>query len=131
MTIHCGEEGGDVAVEEMWEVLESLRPARIGHGILATRDAALMTELASRGVVLELCPTSNLLTRALPDQAALARTVRRLSGAGVPWTVATDGPEMMRTRLKDEFELLLSCGAATAPELDRANRRAHDASFIG
>ncbi len=130
VTIHCGEEGGDVAVEEMWEVLESLQPARIGHGILATRDAALMTEIASRGVVLELCPTSNLLTRALPDQAALARTVRRLSGAGVPWTVATDGPEMMRTRLKDELELLLSCGAATAPELDRANRRAHAASFI-
>ena len=131
VTIHCGEEGGDIAVEEMWEVLESLRPERIGHGILATRDAALMTEIASRGVVLELCPTSNLLTRALPDQAALARTVRRLSGAGVPWTVATDGPEMMRTRLKDELELLLSCGAATAPELDRANRRAHAASFIG
>jgi adenosine deaminase len=131
VTIHCGEEGGDIAVEEMWEVLESLRPERIGHGILATRDAALMTEIATRGVVLELCPTSNLLTRALPDQAALARTIRRLSGAGVPWTVATDGPEMMRTRLKDEFELLLSCGAATAPELDRANRRAHEASFIG
>jgi len=131
VTIHCGEEGGDIAVEEMWEVLESLRPERIGHGILATRDAALMTEIATRGVVLELCPTSNLLTRALPDQAALARTVRRLSGAGVPWTVATDGPEMMRTRLKDELELLLSCGAATAPELDRANRRAHAASFIG
>jgi len=37
---------------------------------------------------------------------------------------------MMRTRLKDELELLLSCGAATAPELDRANRRAHAASFI-
>ena len=53
-----------------------------------------------------------------------------MSGAGVAWTVATDGPEMMRTRLKDEYELLLSSGAATAPELERANRRAHDASFV-
>src|SRR6476469_3093400 len=131
VTIHCGEEGGDIAVEELWEVVETLRPDRIGHGILAIRDPDLVRRLADDGTVLEICPSSNLLTKALPGEAALAATIRRLSGAGVRWTVATDGPEMMRTRLKDEFELLLSCGAATAPELDRANRRAHDASFIG
>jgi adenosine deaminase len=131
ITIHCGEEGGDVAVDELWEVVETLRPARIGHGILAVRDPELLNRLAEDEIVLELCPSSNLLTKALPDAAELARTVRRLSGAGVRWTVATDGPEMMRTHLKEELRLLLRCGAATVTELVRANLLAHDASFIG
>jgi adenosine deaminase len=130
VTIHCGEEGGDMAVEELWEVLETLRPARVGHGILAVRDPELVRRLADDGTVLEICPSSNLLTKALPDTAELAQTVRRLSGAGVRWTVATDGPEMMRTHLKDELGLLLRCGAATQPELARANRLGHEASFI-
>jgi adenosine deaminase len=81
--------------------------------------------------VLELCPSSNLLTKALPHVAALARLVRSFSGAGVRWTVATDGPEMMRTHLKDELALLLRSGAATQLELARANRLAHDISFVG
>ncbi len=130
VTLHCGEEGGGDGVDEMWETVETLRPERIGHGILAVRDRELLARLGELGTVLELCPTSNLLTRALAGEAELARTVRTMSGAGVAWTVATDGPEMMRTRLKDEYELLLSSGAATAPELERANRRAHDASFV-
>ena len=130
VTIHCGEEGDDMGVEELWEVVETLRPDRIGHGILAVRDPDLVRRLADDGTVLEICPSSNLLTKALPGEAALAATVRRLSGAGVRWTVATDGPEMMRTHLKDELGLLLRCGAATQPELARANRLAHQASFI-
>jgi adenosine deaminase len=131
ITIHCGEEGGDLGVEELWEVVDVLRPSRIGHGILAARDPALVRRLADDGIVLELCPSSNLLTKALPHVAALARLVRSFSGAGVRWTVATDGPEMMRTHLKDELALLLRSGAATQLELARANRLAHDISFVG
>src|SRR3954452_24552544 len=130
VTIHCGEEGGDMAVEELWEVLEPLRPDRLGHGILAVRDPKLLRRLADDGTVLEICPSSNLLTKAVADAAELAATVRRLSGAGVRWTVATDGPQMMRTPLKDELALLLRCGAATQPEIARANRLGHEASFI-
>src|SRR5204862_116445 len=63
ITIHTGEEGGDLGLEEMQEVVEVLRPARIGHGILAARDDELMRELSGRGIVLEMCPTSNLLTK--------------------------------------------------------------------
>src|SRR5213078_4678725 len=52
VTIHVGEEGGDVGREEIREVAEALRPDRIGHGILAAGDAALMDELAATGIVL-------------------------------------------------------------------------------
>jgi hypothetical protein len=48
----------------------------------------------------------------------------------VQFTIATDGPEMMRTHLRDEFELLLRIGAVEECELSEANRRGHAASFV-
>jgi adenosine deaminase len=130
ITIHTGEEGGAFGLEEMIEVVEELRPDRIGHGILCASDDSLMQELVERDIVLELCPTSNLLTKALADQDALNDTLHTLLDRGVPITIATDGPEMMRTHLKDELELLLRIGAATEDQLRAANARAHAASFI-
>jgi adenosine deaminase len=119
VTIHVGE-----------EVLEVLRPDRIGHGILAAGDVDLMRELRDAEVVLEICPTSNLLTKALPDEDAVRGVFRTFIDSGVRFTIATDGPEMMRTHLRDELDLLLRIGALTQEELDEANARGHDASFI-
>jgi adenosine deaminase len=130
VTIHVGEEGGRHGIEEIGEVIETLSPDRIGHGILAARDSGLCSELAARGIVLEICPTSNLLTRALAGEDEVRETFRTFTAAGVPYTVATDGPEMMRTHLRDEFELLLRIGALDEQELAEANRRGHDATFI-
>ena len=50
---------------------------------------------------------------------------------GVLFTIATDGPEMMRTHLRDEFDLLLRIGALTQEELEEANARGYEASFVG
>ena len=74
MTIHVGEEG---FADEVGEVVEHLRPDRIGHGILAAGDRELTALLRERGTVLEICPTSNLLTGALAD----ADEVRATSSA--------------------------------------------------
>jgi adenosine deaminase len=130
VTIHVGEEGGDIGREEIGEVVEVLRPDRIGHGILATSDPDLMAVIADAEIVLEICPTSNLLTKALPDEGAVRDTFRAFVDAGVPFTIATDGPEMMRTHLRDELELLERIGALDLDELDEANRRGHEASFL-
>ena len=130
VTIHVGEEGGEVGREEIAEVVEALRPDRIGHGILAAGDAELMRALREREIVLEICPTSNLLTKALPDEEALRATFRAFVEAGVAFTIATDGPEMMRTHLRDELELLERIGALDGDELAEANRRGHEASFL-
>ena len=129
VTIHVGEEGGDVGREEIGDVITALRPDRIGHGILAAGDDELMRELREREIVLEICPTSNLLTKALPDEEAVRETFRAFAGAGVQFTIATDGPEMMRTHLRDEFDLLLRVGALTVDELRAANARGHEAAF--
>jgi adenosine deaminase len=131
VTIHVGEEGGELGVEEIGEVVEALRPERIGHGILAVRDAGLMTALREADVTLEICPTSNLLTKALADEQEVRETFRTLLAHRVPFTIATDGPEMMRTHLRDEFELLLRIGALDEDEAREANDRGHDAAFVG
>jgi adenosine deaminase len=130
VTIHVGEEGGDMGRAEIGEVLEVLRPDRIGHGILAAGDEELMRELRAAEVVLEICPTSNLLTKALADEPAVREVFRTFVDHGVRFTIATDGPEMMHTHLRDEFDLLLRLGALTQEELDEANARGHDASFV-
>ena len=80
--------------------------------------------------MLEICPTSNLLTKALPDEEAVRDTFRAFLVHGVQFTIATDGPEMMRTHLRDEFELLLKIGAVDEEQLGEANRRGHGASFV-
>jgi adenosine deaminase len=130
VTIHVGEEGGDHGIPELRDVVESLEPDRIGHGILAAQDDALMASLREAGITLEICPTSNLLTKALPDENAVRDTFRAFTAAEVPFTIATDGPEMMRTHLRDEFELLVRIGALDEGELEAANQRGHDVSFV-
>jgi adenosine deaminase len=130
VTIHVGEEGGDVGREEIGDVVETLRPDRIGHGILAAGDEELMAALRAAEIVLEVCPTSNLLTKALPDEDAVRDTFRTFVDHGVQFTIATDGPEMMRTHLRDELDLLRRIGALDDGELEEANRRGHEASFV-
>jgi adenosine deaminase len=131
VTIHVGEEGGETGREEIREVIEHLRPDRIGHGILAAGDVQLMELLREAGIVLEICPTSNLLTKALADEDSVRRTFRAFVEHGVAFTIATDGPEMMRTHLRDEFALLARIEALAEEELREANARGHAASFVG
>ena len=130
VTIHVGEEGGNAGIDEIGEVIETLRPDRIGHGILAARDPELMETLRATEIVLEICPTSNLLTKALESEEAVRETFRHFSDNGVLFTIATDGPEMMRTHLRDEFELLVRIGALEREQLPLANERGHAASFV-
>jgi adenosine deaminase len=130
ITIHVGEEGGADGIAEIGEVVEHLRPDRIGHGILAARDEETMRLVRDAGVVLEICPTSNLLTRALADEAALRESVSAFVDRDIPFTIATDGPEMMRTHLRDELQLLLDVGALRPEALHEVNARGHQAAFV-
>ena len=81
VTIHVGEEGGDMGREEIAEVVEVLRPDRIGHGILAAGDPELMAAIREREIVLEICPTSNLLDEGAGERRRGARDVPALRRA--------------------------------------------------
>src|ERR1700759_4246750 len=80
LTIHVGEEGGRFGIEEIGEVVESLRPDRLGHGILAAREPALMEGIRTADITLEICPTSNLLTKAVAGEEAGGERLRRFVG---------------------------------------------------
>ena len=93
VTIHVGEEGGRLGIEEIGEVVRVLRPDRIGHGILAAQEPELMEALRDAEITLEICPTSNLLTKALAGEDEVRALFRTFVENEVQFTIATDGPE--------------------------------------
>jgi adenosine deaminase len=126
VTVHCGEDGDP---DEIGEVVEALRPHRIGHGVLAHRDRAVLQAVIDAGVVFEWCPTSNLRTGVFASVDELADAYRTMLARGARATVSTDGPEMMRTQLRDEYALLVDAGVFDVDGARAANALAHDISF--
>ena len=118
-------------VDEIGEVVEHLRPDRIGHGILAARDPELMRALREAGIVLEICPTSNLLTKALPDEDALRDTVPRLRR---PRRRVHDRDRRPRDDADAPARRARAARSGSAPSTRtssrEANARGHEASFI-
>jgi adenosine deaminase len=127
-TVHAGETGGP---EEVREAVEALDPTRIGHGVKSAQDPRVMAMLRERGVVLEVCPTSNLHTRVLSGIPELRSVLRRLVEHEVPFSLSTDGPEMLGSHLRDEVALLLRHEILSLDEVHRAVETAHRASFVG
>lgn len=111
LTAHAGE---SVGPESIWAALE-LGAERIGHGIAAAADPALMRELRLRDVPLEICITSNLVTGVVKRLAD--HPVRRLFDAGVPITLNTDDPAMFGCGLSAEYALAARAFAFTETEL--------------
>jgi adenosine deaminase len=114
----------------MWEVVEYLRPERIGHGILCAYDEKLMRRVVEAGIVLEVCPTSNLRTRAVRDIAEVRHILDTLRANGVPFTINTDGPDMLMTTIAREYQFLVEQGIFTDEDVARCNRTAIEASFL-
>ena len=127
ITVHAGETGN---LEELRYVVRTIRPERIGHGLCAAKDPKLLKEIAKQGIVLELCPTSNLLNSVVKDVRELHRVIRTFVDHGVRFTVNTDGPEMYRTSVLKEEEFLLSQGIMSEKELARCMRWAFEAAFV-
>lgn len=128
-TVHTGETKGTGA-EGVIAVVEKLKPDRIGHGIRAVYDEAALKLLAERGVVLELCPTSNLQTKAVEGIKELEHIVRTLWDRGVKITFNTDGPYLLDTDMRREIELIEHNGILTAEQVDQTLAWAREASFI-
>ncbi|RLL70707.1 adenosine deaminase [Streptomyces sp. Z26] len=95
---HAGETTGPQTV---WDALTDLRAERVGHGTSAAEDPALLAHLAERGIPLEVCPTSNVATRAV--ESLEAHPLRRLVEAGVQVSINSDDPPMFGTDLNTEY----------------------------
>jgi aminodeoxyfutalosine deaminase len=118
---HAGESTGP---QTIWDAIESLGAERIGHGIAAAQDPALMAYLAEHRIPLEISPTSNVRTRSVASMDV--HPLPALVAAGVPVSINSDDPPMFGTTLSDEYEVarnLLGLGDAGVAELARAGVR--------
>ena len=113
--------------ETVWDSVRLLGAERIGHGCSSAEDPELLAHLADAGIVLEVCPTSNIATRAV-DRIE-DHPLRTFVEAGVTVTINSDDPPMFATTLNHDYEV-----AARLLELDERGvadlaRVAVDASF--
>ncbi len=118
---HAGESTGP---ETVWDAVRHLGPERIGHGIAAASDESLMAYLREHDIALEVCPTSNVCTRAVPSLAE--HPLPTLVAAAVPVTINSDDPPMFSTTLNHEYAVaaqLLQLDIHGVAELARAGVR--------
>jgi adenosine deaminase len=101
LTAHAGEWGGAQSVRD---AVDDLRVERIGHGVHAINDLALVDKLAENGIVLEVCPGSNVVLGVYPNLAA--HPIEKLRERGVKVTVSTDDPPFFHTTMRDEYRNL-------------------------
>jgi aminodeoxyfutalosine deaminase len=122
---HAGETTGP---ETVWSALTDLRAERIGHGTSAARDPELLAHLAAHRIPLEVCPTSNVATRAVATLDE--HPIRAMVDAGCVVTINSDDPPMFGTDLNNEYAV-----AARLLDLDERGladlaKNAVEASFL-
>jgi adenosine deaminase len=127
ITVHTGEAG---PVEEVARVVELLEPDRIGHGVKAAYDPRAMAGIRDRGIVLEICPTSNLNTRVVSSWDEVRWIFDTFRRNGVRFTISTDGPEMLQTYIRDELATLGRLGIMSVEEQAEVMRTGLAASFV-
>lgn len=122
---HAGETTGP---ETIWDALRELGAERIGHGISAAFDPELLAHLAERQIPLEVCPTSNVRTRAVSriEEHPLPQLVQ----AGVLVTINSDDPPMFGTTLDNEYAVAARLLDAGPEGIAALARNAVTASFL-
>jgi adenosine deaminase len=127
VTVHTGESG---PIEEIADVIVNLEPSRIGHGVKSAYDPRTMALIRERGITLELCPTSNLNSRVVSGWDEFRWIFDTFRRNGVRYTINTDGPEMLKTYIRDEMTSLGRLGILSVEEQLQAAEWARQSSFV-
>ncbi len=122
---HAGETTGP---ETVWSALTDLRAERIGHGTSSARDPELLAHLAGHRIPLEVCPTSNIATRAV--RTLDEHPLRAFVDAGVVVTINSDDPPMFGTDLNNEYAVAARLLGLDEQGLAALARNAVEASFL-
>jgi adenosine deaminase len=124
ITSHAGEWGGPESVRD---TLAAFRPERIGHGVRAIEDLALVDALAEQGIVLELCPGSNIALGLYPTWRK--HPIAELDRRGVRVTISTDDPPFFHTTMAREYEQLAEAFDWDDGQFARIAKQSLDAAF--
>ncbi|MGC8798941.1 MAG: adenosine deaminase [Chloroflexus aggregans] len=122
---HAGEVVGPTSV---WGAIDVLAVSRIGHGIRSVNDPLLMQTLTERQIVLDVCPSSNVRTKAVPTWSS--HPLRRLYDNGVLVTINSDDPTFFETTISEEFRRAVTYLGFTADEFCQITRTAAQAAFL-
>jgi adenosine deaminase len=133
ITVHAGEAPIASAADNVTVAMDRLGAERIGHGIQIANpeipnSKKVLEEVARRGVLLELCPTSNVLTNAVKSVAE--HPLRRLRQAGVKVSINTDDPGVFDFNLTHEYDVVADQLGLTADDFEELNVDARKASFL-
>ncbi len=124
ITIHAGEAAGP---ESIRDAIELLGAKRIGHGISLIEDYDLINIVKEKNITLEICPTSNVQTKAV--NSLHDHPLRRLYDMGVPITINTDNCTVSNTNITKEYQLLADYFKFTQKDLQQIVYTALEASF--
>jgi adenosine deaminase/aminodeoxyfutalosine deaminase len=125
LCVHAGETGGPASI---WAALKELGAERIGHGIAALEDPALVDYLRERQTPLEVCVTSNYATGVVAPDAE--HPVRRMFEAGLRVVISSDDPAMFGSWLQDEYRRLAERHGFSEAELRQMAGDSFQASFL-
>lgn len=125
LTAHAGEACGP---QSIWEAVDLLGAERIGHGVSARRDVALLEHLKRRKISVEMCPVSNLKTRVVNN--IKGHPIRSFFDIGLAVTVSSDDPTLFETNMNNEYIVLHNELEFTLQELFRLSLNGIDSSFL-
>ncbi len=123
--VHAGEMGPPASIAASIDVLGA---DRIGHGVAAIDDSALLERLVRDRVPLDVCPTSNVQIGLFPSLEA--HPVARFWEAGVNMTISSDDPWLMGARLTDELRSVVRLAGLSRADLAELQRRAAQSAFL-
>ena len=128
ITAHSGETDD---TNDMWECIDSIQPDRIGHGVKAAYDKKLMKELADRKITLEVCPLSNLMTKAVKDDTEMTYILQTLLENGVRYSLNTDWPETIKdAHLAEQYQYVLDRKMLSPKQIENIIAWGFEATFI-
>jgi adenosine deaminase len=128
ITIHSGEAANPKAPEWIMDALDVMGADRIGHGVQIYRDENVMRTVRDRKIVLELCPTSNLLTQAVAHLKF--HPLKQLTDFGILTTINTDDPGIFNTNMNREFRIARETIGMTQEDLEKCSQTGAENSFI-
>lgn len=128
ITVHAGEISLDESRVNVREAIELMGADRIGHGLHIVSDPALIELVIRHDITLELCPTSNVLTRSI--EHIEAHPFRTLLAAGVKTTINTDDPALFAIDWNSEYAVAANVLQLTGEEIAQCIDNARRASFL-